>query len=284
MTSGESEGRPGEEFFTPGTSSFTEFLAAHRPDLLTTRRVLPDGVSAAPDRIPHGTTVLALTYRDGVLIAGDRRATMGNLIAQRDLEKVHPADDHTAVAFAGTVGLAVDMVRLYQVELTHFEKIEGIPMTLPAKANRLAGLIRQNMAQAMQGLAVVPLLAGYDLTAPGGGRGRIFSYDIAGGLYEKHGFHADGSGSPYARGALKKLYRPGLDRRAAVLAALHALWDAADDDSATGGPDLGRRIFPVVSVITEDGFERIPEGETEELTRVMVEQRGHHPDGPLATP
>ncbi|CAM5345150.1 proteasome subunit beta [Streptomyces fumanus] len=284
MAGGEPEGRLGEEFFTPGTSSFTEFLAAHRPELLTTRRVLPDGVRAAAGRVPHGTTVLALTYRDGVLIAGDRRATMGHLIAQRDLEKVHPADDHTAVAFAGTVGLAADLVRLYQVELTHFEKMEGIPMSLPAKANRLAGLLRQNLGQALQGLAVVPLLAGYDLAAPGGGRGRIFSYDVAGGRYEKHGFHADGSGSPYARGALKKLYRPGLDRREAVLAALHALWDAADDDSATGGPDLGRRIFPVVSVITEDGYQRVPEAETEELSRVLVEQRRDRPDGPPAAP
>jgi proteasome beta subunit len=197
---------------------------------------------------------------------------------------VHPADDHTAVAFAGTVGLAVDMVRLYQVELTHFEKIEGTPMTLAGKATRLAAMIRQNLAQAMQGLAVVPLLAGYDPTAPDGGRGRIFGFDAAGGLYEKYDFYAEGSGSPYARGALKKLYRPGLTRREAVLAALQALYDAADDDSATGGPDLNRRIFPVISVITEDGFERLPQEETENLSREMVEQRTARPDGPHATP
>ncbi|MDH6485186.1 proteasome subunit beta [Streptomyces sp. SAI-127] len=284
MTWNENGGRLGEEFFTPGASSFTEFLAAHRPELLSTRRVLPDGVRAAPDQVPHGTTVLAISYRDGVLIAGDRRATMGNLIAQRDLEKVHPADDHTAVAFAGTVGLALDMVKLYQVELTHFEKIEGVAMTLDGKARRLAGMIRQNLGQAMQGLAVVPLLAGYDPSAPEGERGRIFSYDIAGGLYEKTGFHAEGSGSPYARGALKKLFRKGLDRREAALAALQALWDAADDDSATGGPDINRRIFPIVSVITEDGFERLSEPETEALSREMVEQRRNRPDGPNATP
>ncbi|WP_406163070.1 proteasome subunit beta [Streptomyces canus] len=284
MTWNEHGGRLGEEFFTPGSSSFTEFLAAHRPELLSTRRVLPDGVRAAPDQVPHGTTVLALSYRDGVLIAGDRRATMGNLIAQRDLEKVHPADDHTAVAFAGTVGLALDMVKLYQVELTHFEKIEGVAMTLDGKARRLAGMIRQNLGQAMQGLAVVPLLIGYDPSAPEGERGRIFSFDIAGGLYEKTGFHAEGSGSPYARGALKKLFRKGLDRREAALAALQALWDAADDDSATGGPDINRRIFPIVSVITEDGFERLSEPETEALSREMVEQRRDRPDGPNATP
>ncbi|MDQ1050702.1 proteasome subunit beta [Streptomyces sp. V4I2] len=283
MTWNENGGRLEEEFFTPGSSSFTEFLAAHRPELLSTRRVLPDGVIAAPDQVPHGTTVLALTFRDGVLLAGDRRATMGNLIAQRDLEKVHPADDYSAVAFAGTVGLAVDMVKLYQVELTHFEKIEGTAMTLNAKARRLAGMIRQNLGQAMQGLAVVPLLTGYDPLAPEGERGRIFSFDLAGGLYEKTDFHAEGSGSPYARGALKKMFHRGMDRREAALAALQALWDAADDDSATGGPDINRRIFPIVSVITEDGFERLTEPETEELSREMVEQRRGRPDGPNAT-
>ncbi|MFE9993962.1 proteasome subunit beta [Streptomyces avermitilis] len=282
MAQRDTGGRLGAEFFTPGDSSFTAFLAAHRPALLSTRGLLPDGVRAAPDRVPHGTTVLALAYRDGVMIAGDRRATMGNLIAQRDLEKVHPADDYTAVAFAGTVGLALDMVKLYQVELTHFEKVEGVPMTLRAKATRLAGMIRQNLGQAMQGLAVVPLLVGYDLAARAGEHGRIFSFDVTGGPYEKTDFHAEGSGSPYARGALKKLFHPGMSRREAALAALQALYDAADDDSATGGPDISRRIFPVVSVITEDGFERLPESETEDLSREMVEQRHTRPDGPTA--
>ncbi|MCD9874621.1 proteasome subunit beta [Streptomyces guryensis] len=284
MTASDTDGRLGEEFFTPGTASFTEFLAAHRPELLPTRRPFPDGVRAEPGQFPHGTTVLALAYRDGVLIAGDRRATMGNLIAQRDLEKVHPADDHTAVAFAGSVGLALDMVKLYQVELTHFEKIEGIPMTLNAKARRLSGMIRQNLGQAMQGLAVVPLLTGYDESAPDGEKGRIFSFDVVGGLYEKTDFHAEGSGSPYARGALKKLFRKGMDRREAALAALQALYDAADDDSATGGPDINRRIFPIVSVITEEGFERLSEPETEALSREMAEQRRSRPDGPTAAP
>ncbi|MET8246411.1 proteasome subunit beta [Streptomyces sp. NPDC005202] len=284
MTPSDTGGRLGDEFFTPGTSSFAEFLAAYRPGLLPTRRPFPEGVRAASGRFPHGTTVLALTYRDGVMIAGDRRATMGNLIAQRDLEKVHPADDHTAVAFAGSIGLALDMVKLYQVELTHFEKIEGIPMTLRAKATRLAGLIRQNLGQAMQGLAVVPLLAAYDTGASDGERGRIFGFDVTGGAYEKRDFHAEGSGSPYARGALKKLFHPGMSRREAAFAALQALYDAADDDSATGGPDITRRIFPVVSVITEDGFERLPEAETEELSREMVEQRRSRPDGPVAAP
>ncbi|MFI2425672.1 proteasome subunit beta [Streptomyces sp. NPDC018955] len=279
MTRSDHEGRLGEEFLTPGSSSFTEFLAAHRPELLGTR-TLPEGVRAT--EVPHGTTILALTYADGVLIAGDRRATMGNLIAQRDLEKVLPADDHTAVAIAGSVGTALDMVRLYQVELAHFEKIEGVPMTLGAKATRLAAMLRQNLAQAMRGLAVVPLLAGYDTTAPAGGRGRIFSYDVAGGRYEKYGFHAEGSGAPYARGALKKLHRPGMSREEAALAALEALYDAAEDDSATGGPDLSRRLFPVVSVITEDGYERLGETEVRRLSLDMVDRRRSRPDGPNA--
>ncbi|MFI2187661.1 proteasome subunit beta [Streptomyces sioyaensis] len=282
MAEYEGRGILGEEFFTAGCSSFTEFLAAHRPDLLSVGRSLPEGVHARSDQVPHGTTILALTYRDGVLIAGDRRATMGHLIAQRDLEKVHPADDYTAVAFAGTVGLALDLVKLYQVELTHFEKIEGIPMTLNGKATRLASMVRQNLGQAIQGMAVVPLLVGYDLTAPEGENGRIFSFDVTGGPYEKPDFHAEGSGSPYARGALKKLYRPGLSRREAALAALQALYDAADDDSATGGPDITRRIFPIVSVITEEGFERLAESEIEELSLDMVAQRHNQPDGPTA--
>ncbi|MFE2724113.1 proteasome subunit beta [Kitasatospora sp. NPDC059327] len=282
MAESDHRGILGAEFFTPESSSFTDFLAAHRPELLSLGRMLPEGVHVGSNQVPHGTTVLALNYRDGVMIAGDRRATMGHLIAQRDLEKVHPADDHTAVAFAGSVGFALDLVKLYQVELTHFEKIEGTPMTLNGKANRLASMVRQNLGQAMQGMAVVPLLVGYDLTAPGGKNGRIFSFDVAGGPYEKADFYAEGSGSPYAKGALKKLYRPGMSRREAALAALQALYDAADDDSATGGPDITRRIFPIVSVITEDGYERLPEEETEELALEMVAQRQNQPDGPTA--
>ncbi|MEN3586191.1 proteasome subunit beta [Streptomyces sp. ZYX-F-203] len=281
MMGHESAGRLGAEFFAPG-SSFTEFVHAHRPELLASRSALPGGAGPSHDGFPHGTTVLALTYADGVMIAGDRRATMGNLIAQRDLEKVHPTDDHTAVAFAGTVGLAIDLIKLYQVELTHFEKIEGIPMTLDAKANRLAAMVRENLGQAMQGLVVVPLLAGYEPSAPEGLRGRIFAFDVTGGPYEKRDFTAEGSGSPYARSALKKLYHDGMSRREAALAALQALYDAADDDSATGGPDLSRRIFPIVSVITEDGYERLSEHETEELSREMVAQRESRPDGPVA--
>ncbi|KUO12360.1 proteasome subunit beta [Streptomyces sp. DSM 15324] len=279
MARGEGMGGPVADLFAAGSSSFIDFLQAHRPEMLGTSGLLPEGVRAAPDQVPHGTTVLALVYRDGVLIAGDRRATMGHMISQRDLEKVHPADDHTALAFAGSVGLALDLVKLYQVELTHFEKIEGIPMTLNAKATRLGHLVRQNLGQAMQGLAVVPLLAGYD---PETGKGRVFGYDITGGRFEREDFHAEGSGSVFARGALKKLYRPEMSRRDAALTALQSLYDAADDDSATGGPDLSRRIYPILSVLTADGFERLSEQETEELAREIVDQRHRLPNGPVA--
>ena len=174
-------------------------------------------------------------------MAGDRRATMGNIIAQRDINKVFPADEFSVVGIAGTAGLAVEMIRLFQVELEHYEKIEGTTLSIDGKANRLAALIRSNLAMAMQGLAVVPLFAGYDLVHE---QGRIFSYDVTGGRYEETAFHSVGSGSLFARGSLKKLYRDDLSAEECITAAIQALYDAADDDSATGGPDLARRIFP----------------------------------------
>ena len=180
-------------------------------------------------------------------MAGDRRATMGNLIAQRDIEKVFASDDYTLVGIAGTAGLAIEIVRLYQVELEHYEKIEGTQLTLDGKANRLATMIRGNLGQAMQGLAVVPLFAGFDVDAPDPAHGgRIYSFDVTGGRYPEQYYDSIGSGSLFAKGALKKLWRPGLDAAGAVRVVVEALYDAADDDSATGGPDLTRRIYPVV--------------------------------------
>ena len=192
-------------YLTPGTSSFSDFLAGQAPDLLPSRRSLPPGQAA--DLAPHGTTIVAATFPDGVVMAGDRRATMGNVIAQRDIEKVFPADEFSFVGIAGSAGLAVEMVRLFQTELEHYEKIEGTTLSMAGKANRLAALIRSNLGMAMQGLAVVPLFAGFD-HATGGGR--IFSYDVTGGRYEETAFHSVGSGSLFARGALKKLYRDDL--------------------------------------------------------------------------
>ncbi len=263
-------------FMTPGNSSFSDFLAQHSPDLLPGRHT-PSG--PVPIEAPHGTTIVAATFTGGVAMAGDRRATMGNVIAQRDIEKVFPAEEFSCVGIAGSAGLAVELVRLFQVELEHYEKIEGMPLSLDGKANRLAALIRANLAMAMQGLAVVPLFAGYDLHA---GLGRIFSYDVTGGRYEEQAFHSVGSGSVFARGSLKKLYRHDFTGRECVTAIIQALYDAADDDSATGGPDLTRRIFPVVAVVTQDGYTRLPDAEVATIADEIVAARMERPDGPEA--
>ncbi|MGW7595871.1 proteasome subunit beta, partial [Streptomyces rubiginosohelvolus] len=228
---------------------------------------------------PHGTTIVAVTFAGGVVLAGDRRATMGNVIAQRDIEKVFPADEFSAVGIAGTAGIAVEMVKLFQLELEHFEKVEGTVLSLEGKANRLSTMIRGNLGMAMQGLAVVPLFAGWDVDR---GKGRIFSYDVTGGRSEERGFAATGSGSMFARGALKKLYREDSTEEQAATTVLQALYDAADDDSATGGPDLARRIYPIITSLTEDGFKRFGEDEVSELARAIHERRLEEPDGPRA--
>jgi proteasome beta subunit len=264
-------------FLTPGSSSFAEFLSHQAPELLPARRSLPNG--SAADLAPHGTTIVATTFEGGVVMAGDRRATMGNIIAQRDIEKVFPADEYSAVGIAGSAGLAVELVRLFQTELEHYEKIEGTTLSMDGKANRLAALIRSNLGMAMQGLAVVPLFAGYDLATS---KGRIFSYDVTGGRYEETAFHAVGSGSLFARGSLKKLYRDDLDPEECVTAVIQALYDAADDDSATGGPDLTRRIFPVVAVITTDGYRRMPDEDVAAIADRVISARMQRPDGPAA--
>ncbi len=268
-------------FLTAGTSSFTEFLTDHAPELLPGHHApgRAGGTAASPVEAPHGTTIVTATFGGGVVMAGDRRATMGNVIAQRDIEKVFPADEHSVVGIAGSAGLAVELVRLFQVELEHYEKIEGVPLSTDGKAQRLSTLIRGNLGLAMQGLAAVPLFAGFDAETGGG---RIFSYDVTGGRYEEHQFHAVGSGSLFARGSLKKLYRDGLDVEDAVRVTLEALYDAADDDSATGGPDLTRRIFPVIATVDVDGVRVWPEDQVRPLAEAMVAARMASPDGPNA--
>ena len=241
----------------------------------TGSELLGDAASLAP----HATTIVAATYADGVVMAGDRRATMGNIIAQRDIEKVFPTDEYSCVGIAGTAGLAVEMVRLFQTELEHYEKIEGTTLSMDGKANRLSALIRGNLGMAMQGLSVVPLFAGYDLVSR---HGRIFSYDVTGGRYEETAFHSVGSGSVFARGSLKKLYRENFDQTQCVTAVVQALYDAADDDSATGGPDLSRRIFPIVSVITAQGHARLSQQEVATIADEVVAARMQRPDGPAA--
>ncbi|KND25711.1 proteasome subunit beta [Streptomyces acidiscabies] len=264
-------------FTATGSSSFLDFLGAQAPELLPSRRTLPQipGFEA-----PHGTTIVAATYADGVLLAGDRRATMGNVIANREVDKVFAADEYSAVAIAGTLGFAIELVRLLQLELEHYEKIEGTALSLDGKANRLTTMVRGNLGMAMQGLAVVPVFAGYDVDR---GEGRIFTYDVTGGRSEESsGFAATGSGSVYARGSLKKLYRPGMSEADAVTAVVQALYDAADDDSATGGPDLSRRLFPLVSLVTADGFRLLEAEEVAAVSRTVVEGRRDAPDGPRA--
>lgn len=270
-------GRLPAVFTTPGISSFTEFLRVAAPDLLPGRRPMPPG--SAEHLAPHGTTIVAVSCANGVVMAGDRRATMGNLIASRDIEKVFPAGPYSLVGYAGAAGVGLELIRLFQVELEHYEKMEGRILSLEGKANRLATLIRGNLGMAMQGLVVVPLFAGFDLDR---NVGRIFSYDAAGGKYEEHDYHSIGSGSVFARGALKKMWRPDLSEEDAALVCVQSLYDAADDDSATGGPDLTRKIFPVVASITDDGYRKLPESEVGALAQTVVDARYNSPGGPNA--
>ncbi|WP_203657026.1 proteasome subunit beta [Actinocatenispora rupis] len=246
--------------------------------MLPGRRPLPPG--ALGDVAPHGTTIIAMSYAGGVLLAGDRRATMGNLIAQRDMEKVFPADTYSVIGIAGTAGIGLELVRLFRVELEHYEKIEGTSLSLPAKANRLAAMVRDNLGAAIQGLAVVPIFAGYDPAAPDPATaGRLYSYDVTGGPYEEQDFQAVGSGSLFAKSALKKRYRRDVDEAGAVRLAVSALYDAAEDDTATGGPDLARGIFPIVSVVDADGFRQLPEDEVAAVVRSIVDERLDQPGG-----
>jgi proteasome beta subunit len=266
------------------TSSFADFLASHSPGLLPGRAVPADAdprtlPGQAIRDLPHATTIVAAVCDHGVVLAGDRRATAGSMIAKRDVEKVFRSDEFSAMGYAGTGSVGIEFVRLFQVELEHYEKMEGRSLSLEGKANRLAWMVRGNLAAAMQGLVVVPLFVGFDEDS---GRGRIFSYDVAGGPYEEQRFYSIGSGSLFARGALKKLYVDDMPVRDAVLACVQALYDAADDDSATGGPDLTRRIFPVVATITADGYRKLPEAESEEISLQVVQGRMAVPDGPHA--
>ena len=258
-------------FHRIGTASFAEFLHGMGQH--------PMSQDSGTVQAPHGTTIVSLVFDGGVVMAGDRRATMGNVIAQKDIQKVFEADSHSVVGIAGTAGIAVELVRLFQVELEHYEKIEGTQLSLEGKANRLSTLLRGNLGMAMQGLAVVPLFAGFDLAK---NRGRIFSYDVTGGRYEEHDFYAVGSGSTFARGSLKKLFHIDATSEQAVRIALEALYDAADDDSATGGPDLSRRIFPVVAVVTAEGVRMMDDDAVASEAQRMVDERMNRPNGPRA--
>jgi len=269
-----------------GTSSFADFLNASAPHLLPGASGGPPaaaGQGVGPDvqrgMLPHGTTIVAADFDGGVIMAGDRRSTAGSMIAQRDIEKVFRSDDYSCVGIAGVAGIGLELVRLFQLELEHYEKLEGRSLSLEGKANRLAAFVRGNLGAAMQGLVVVPLFAGYDEEA---GQGRIFSYDVAGGRYGEHKFHSIGSGSVFARGSLKKLYTDGMSADDAVAMCMQALYDAADDDSATGGPDLTRHIYPLVATITADGFRRLTDEEAGRYADAVVAERMRSPGGPNA--
>jgi proteasome beta subunit len=225
---------------------------------------------ATPVQAPHGTTVVALRFTDGVVMAGDRRATAGNIIAHHAMEKVFPADRHSAIAIAGTAGMAMEMVRLFQVQLEHYEKVEGSTLSLEGKANQLAQMVRQHLPLAMQGLAVVPLFAGFDTAR---GTGRIFNYDVTGGHYEDTDFQATGSGGRDARNTVKLGWREGLARDEALDLAIQSLYDAADEDSATGGPDLVRGIYPIIATVDVSGYHEVPEEEVAERFGVLIARK-----------
>ena len=259
------------------TSSFSEHLRRQAPELLPAGSA-GGGVGSEPragESLPHGTTIVALRYPGGVLIAGDRRSTQGNMIAGRDVQKVYITDDYTATGIAGTAALAVEFARLYAVELEHYEKLEGVPMTFAGKVNRLAIMVRGNLGAALQGFVALPLLVGYDLAdADGYAAGRIVSFDAAGGWHiEEEGYQAVGSGSLFAKASVKKLYPSVTDADSALKVAIESLYDAADDDSATGGPDLVRGIFPTAVTIDANGALEVTGELVERLAREVIAAR-----------
>lgn len=248
--------------------SFADLLRQSRPEALGSASGL--AISAGDLPVPHGTTVLGLKYADGVIMAGDRRATAGYTVADPKMRKVFAADDYSAIAIAGAAGQAIEMVKLFQLELEHYEKITGDRLSLEGKANRLAQMIRSNFPLAMQGLVVVPLFGGFD---EGRGEGRIFYYDATGGRWEEDDFQTTGSGGPPAKNSLKKRWHGGLTRTEALRVAVEALMDAAEDDVATGGPDPTRKIFPNAVAVTVSGAEDVPEDEVAAAVAAVVEER-----------
>ncbi len=251
--------------FDPGDDPGPDFAALVRRMGLAP--ALP--ATAVPDGVPHGTTVVAVRYADGVVMAGDRRATMGNIISHRSIEKVFPADRHSGVAIAGAAGPAMEMVKLFQIQLEHYEKVEGAALSLEGKANQLAQMVRNHLPLAMQGMAVVPLFAGYDTARQ---RGRLFQFDVTGGRYEETNFATTGSGGLLASTVIKVGYVEGMGADTAINLVIDALFRAADDDSATGGPDAIRGIYPTVATITAAGFERVEEPDVAERFGQLAER------------
>ncbi len=254
-------------------ASFMELLRREAPHLMP---AASPGPRETPPEAPHGTTVLSVRYRDGVIMAGDRQATAGFQEASRRIEKIFKADELSGIGIAGVAGPATEMAKLFQTELEHYEKVEGENLSLDGKANRLSQMIRMNLPAAMQGLVVVPIFAGFDEKA---GVGRLFKYDVTGGRYEETNYDAQGSGANYARDALKKLWKRDMAREEALRATLEALFDAADEDVGTGGPDLVRGIFPTVKTITRSGFQDVPDDEIRRVCEAILADRTREANG-----
>ncbi len=255
-------GYQGSCFFTFLTTQHPHLLPNFHHDLSAGRELI--------DQALHGTTVLALRLKTGVVIAGDRRATEGYQIAGRSIEKVYKADEHSAIAIAGAAGPCIELARLFQVELEHYEKIEGVELSLEGKANKLAQMVRANLPMAVQGLVVIPIFAGYDIYK---GEGKIYKYDVTGGRYEERDYYATGSGGMAARNSMKKLYRPGLDLDGGLRVALEALYDASDDDAGTAPPDLVREIYPSVKLVAGDGFQEVATSQVKEICTAIISDR-----------
>jgi proteasome beta subunit len=248
--------------------SFTELIRNTAPHMLP--QLSAGGEESGAGAVPHGTTVLALRYREGVIMAGDRQATEGFQVAHRRIEKIYKADDLSAVGIAGAAGPSMEMARLFQTELEHYEKVEGDGLSLEGKANKLAQMIRMNLPAALQGLVVVPIFAGFDEKS---GIGRIFKYDVTGGRYEEADYYAQGSGGKDARDSLKKRYKKDMSREEALQVALEALIDAAEEDIGTGGPDLVRGIFPTVKTITRSGYGEVPDDDVRRACEAILSDR-----------
>ena len=251
------------------SSSFVDVLRRESPDLLSAV-FTPSASASGVAGVPHGTTVLAIRYRDGVIMAGDRQATSGYQVASRRIEKIFKCDELSGMGIAGAAGPAMEMAKLFQTELEHYEKVEGENLSLEGKANKLGMMIRMNLPAAMQGLVVVPIFAGFDEKAS---VGRLFKYDITGGRYEETNYDSQGSGSKDARDSLKKLWKRDLAREDALRVALEALIDAADEDVGTGGPDLIRGIFPSVKTITRSGFADLADDEVRRVCEAILTER-----------
>jgi proteasome beta subunit len=268
------------------TSDFLETLRRKRPDLLTQfdRGILPtqtpqvtppsnlSGQNVANltvNGLLEGTTVLAAVYKDGLVIAGDRQAVEGFQVGERRIEKIFEIDEYSAVAIAGVAATGIEMAKLFQVQVEYYEKMEGTMLSLEGKANYLANMVRQNLGMALQGLVVVPIFTGYDQKRE---QGRIFKYDPIGGRYEEEDYYAIGSGGKDARATLKKRYRPGMSRDEILNITVEALWDAADEDLGTGGPDFIREIFPNIKVIDQSGVSDVPDSDVQTLFTELAER------------